>query len=204
MFHIQSDSSGCLFNTRKIISGENLQRRWGKGGWGGEWGRKIGREGWAGDEDVLTTGNLVVLQLEFPFSPLVVLGFFSVFFRFSFFICIHVPLERVSASGTKTLPLVKCFLKSRASQPLGPRLMKGCEMQCGNRFDYLLVGLAAQLFRAAAGEQRTCVCTSRTLDSRKSQPRRRAERAKASIALPFFRSRRFTSDSGRAGAASHN
>lgn len=46
-------------------------------------GREAGREGGNCDEDVLTTGNLAVLQLEFPFSLLV--GF----------ICIDVSSEVV-------------------------------------------------------------------------------------------------------------
>lgn len=37
-----------------------------------------------GDEDVLTTGNLVVLQLEFPFSPPVVFFLVFLFFLFAF------------------------------------------------------------------------------------------------------------------------
>lgn len=52
----------------------------------GERGEGEGERGRNCDEDVLTTGNLVVLQLEFPFSLLVV---------FFFFICIDVPLEIV-------------------------------------------------------------------------------------------------------------
>lgn len=59
-FHIQSDSGGCLFNTQKIISTENL---W----YAGERARERAREREKNcNEDVLTTGNLVVLQLEFP------------------------------------------------------------------------------------------------------------------------------------------
>lgn len=85
MFHIQSDSSGCLFNTQKIISAENLY-------YAGERGRdrqreiemEREREGERNcNEDVLTTGNLVVLQLEFPSALLV--GF----------ICIDVASEVV-------------------------------------------------------------------------------------------------------------
>lgn len=42
----------------------------------GRGGKGEGERGRNCDEDILTTGNLVVLQLEFPFSLLVVLFFF--------------------------------------------------------------------------------------------------------------------------------
>lgn len=68
--------------------------RWGCGG-----GREGRREGWAGDEDVLTTGNLVVLQLQFPFSPLVV---FCFVFSFVFFFYLHsCPLRKSFCLGNK-------------------------------------------------------------------------------------------------------
>lgn len=85
-----------------LIPGKSLVARifsaaGGRVGGGGEWGRKIGREGWAGDENVLTTGNLVVLQLEFPFSPLVVFLFFFVFF----FYLHSCPLRKSFCFGNK-------------------------------------------------------------------------------------------------------
>lgn len=69
----ESDSSGRLFNTHKIISAEHL--------WCARERERERVRNW--DEDVLTTGNLAVLQLEFPFSLLV--GF----------ICIDVSSEVV-------------------------------------------------------------------------------------------------------------
>lgn len=60
----------------RIFSAAGGRRGCEEGGWAGG--------GRVGDEDVLTTGNLVVLQLEFPFSPPVVFFFFLLVFFFLF------------------------------------------------------------------------------------------------------------------------